>query len=284
MTISNLPATVIVALSMCSIASAQSIGSDDFEGATLGAMPDCPWLDVGLIDLTPPNPPTPSSIVQTVTDAFGRTTKALHIVESIAPTQGIYALVPVSSTYSVSADVRIDQYSNNALTFTSDWAMQVGVGKLDGTIDLAGTPQVGIYASSLSQGWRLYAVGASYIAGDDVDLNVAATIGVWYHLQVDLVAATGELRSRIWDKASDTLLVDQTNVVAAWTPADGIFDRLMIIDGELSEGTTIANLATVDNVEFSAAPPIPPGPQGDINGDGVVNGADLGLLLANWTK
>ncbi|MDZ4828995.1 MAG: hypothetical protein SGJ09_02200 [Phycisphaerae bacterium] len=283
MRFNRLSSASLVALAFCSVAGAQSIGTDDFQAAVLGALPACPWRDVGLVDITLPNPPDPSAVVITTTDAFGAMTQALHIVDSIAPSQGIYALVPVSSEYSVAADVRVDRYSDNSRFPAGDWAMEVGIGKLDGTLDLAFTPQVGIYASSLTHGWRLYAVGTSYTASADIDLELPATIGVWYRVQVDLVAATGSVRSRVWNKATDELLVDRIDVVPLWTPADGIFDRLMVLDGETSEATTISNLATVDNVVFNSAPPIPPGPLGDLNGDGAVNAADLAILLGSWT-
>ncbi|MFO0875480.1 MAG: hypothetical protein U0575_16135 [Phycisphaerales bacterium] len=265
-------------------AAAQAIGSDDFESSTLGALPSCPWRDAGLLDPELPNPPDPSAIVEVVTGALGRSTNAMRTVDALAPSQGVYALVPVSSTYSLTAEIRVDRYSDNASGFTADWPMQIGVGKLDGTTDLAFTPQVGIYASSMSQGWRLYALGASYGSFLDLDLEVPATVGTWYRVRVDLVAATGVVRSRVWLGASDRLLVDRTDTVPGWAPSDGIFDRVMLIDGELSKGVTVSNLATVDNVVFEAAAPIPPGPLGDLNGDGIVDGADLGLLLANWSK
>ncbi len=277
------PVATAAALALSSLAGAQSIGSDDFEAATLGALPDCPWLDVGLIDPTLPDPPNPSAIVANVAGPSGRSSKALQTVDAIAPTQGLYALVPVSSVYTVVADLRVDRYSDAAAFTTSDWAIQIGVGKLDGSTDLAFTPQVGIYASSLTQGWRLYADGAGSVAFADIDLELPATLGTWYRVEVVLTAATGSVRSRIWDAATDTLLVDRTDVVEGWSPSDGVFDRLMVIDGELSAGVTISNAATVDNVIFNATPATPPGPQGDLNGDGIVDGADLGILLANWT-
>lgn len=264
-------------------ASAQSIGSDDFQGGVLGSLPLCPWLDAGLVDITVPNPPNPSAVIIATTDAAGAPTQALHTVDSIAPSQGIYALVPVSSAYSVAADVRIERFSDNSLAPPQDWAMQVGVGKLDGTTDLAFTPQVGIYAAAQTHSWRLYAVGAGYVASLELDLRVPAELNVWYRVQVDLVAASGQIRSRIWNKATDALLVDRTDIVPQWTPADGVFDRLMVIDGELSPKVTVSNLATVDNVVFTAAPPIPPGPAGDINGDGKVDAIDLAILLGNWS-
>jgi hypothetical protein len=264
-------------------AAAQSIGSDDFEGGAIGSLPLCPWLDVALVDPTPPNPPSPSASVVSTLGPSGRSTQALSTVDAIAPSQGIYALVPVSSVYSVSADVRVDRFSDNPVAPTQDWAMQIGVGKLDGSTDLAFTPQVGIYASAFTQSWRLYAVGNSYLAAADIELGVTVEIGVWYRVQVDLIAATGEARSRVWNAATDTLLVDQTDTIPLWTPADGIFDRLMVMDGEVGGDATISNLATVDNVAFSSAPAKTPGPQGDLNGDLKVDAADLAILLGNWT-
>lgn len=275
--------STVCLLACTAAASAQSIGSDDFEGGIIGSLPLCPWLDAGLIDPTLPNPPSPSAVILATAGAGGRPTQSLHIVDSIAPSQGIYALVPVSSVYSVGADVRIERFSNNSRSATQDWPMQIGVGKLDGATDLAYTPQVGIYAASLTQGWRLYAVGAGYVATADVDLRIPAELDVWYRVQVDLTAATGEVRSRIWNLDTKTLLTDRVDVIPGWSPSDGIFDRLMVIDGETTPETTIANLATVDNVTFSAAPTIPPGPAGDLNGDGSVNAADLAILLGNWS-
>ncbi|MDZ4754780.1 MAG: hypothetical protein SGJ11_09815 [Phycisphaerae bacterium] len=280
----SLTSACLAAFILTTSASAQSIGSDDFQEGVLGSLPLCPWLDIGLVDPTPPNPPSPSAAIVNTTDAFGVRTQGLGIVDSIAPSQGIYALVPVSSAYSVAADIRVDRYSDNSESPTQDWAMQIGVGKLDGTTDLAFTPQVGIYASALTQGWRLYGVGNSYLAVADIDLGVAAELGVWYRVQVDLIAATGQVRSQIWNQASETLLVDRVDGIPGWTPNDGVYDRLMIMDGETSEATTISNLATVDNVVFSSSPPTPPGPTGDLNGDGVVNAADLAILLGNWSQ
>lgn len=268
---------------VASSAAAQSIGSDDFESGAIGSLPLCPWFDVALIDPTPPNPPSPSASIVSTLGSSGRATQALSIGDAIAPSQGIYALVPVSSVYSVRADVRVDRFSDNPTFSTLDWAMQIGVGKLDGSTDLAFTPQVGIYASAFTQSWRLYAVGNSYISGADIELGVPVEIGVWYRVQVDLAAGTGEARSRIWNAGTGTLLVDQTDVIPLWTPADGIFDRLMLMDGETGGTATISNLAMVDNVEFSSTPAQTPGPQGDLNGDLKVDAADLAILLGNWT-
>jgi hypothetical protein len=255
---------------------------EDFEAYARGSFPDCPWLDAGLVDPTPPDPPDPSVTVEGTTNADGRPTQALALVDSIAPSQGIYALIPIGAAYTVSADVRVDRFSDNASNFTSDWPMQVGVGGLIGQTDLAFTPQVGIYASSFSQGWRLFASGAAF-AFEDIDLNAPVVLGQWYHLDMTLTAATGAVHCVITEMPSGTVVADQTDVVKGWTPQDGVFDRVVAFDGELTKGTTVSNLAVIDNLTFETTPPSPPGPNGDLDGDGDVDGADLGILLLNWT-
>jgi hypothetical protein len=263
-------------------AGAQTFAGDDFETVPSSSFPNCPWLDVGLINLERPNPPIPSALVESVVTTRGVHTQALKTIPAIAQTQGAYLLIPVSSVYTVAADVRIDQFSDNSAFETSDWPMQVGVGKLEGDTNLAFTPQVGIYVASRTQGWRFYADGVGE-AFADVDLEAVAEIGVWYHVEMEFNAVTGSAHSQITNLVTDTVVVDRTDQIPGWTPQDGVFDRLMLIDGELTPETTIPNIAVVDNVTIETTPANPPGPQGDLDGDGDVDGADLGLLLANWT-
>lgn len=266
----------------CSPSFAQTFSGDDFELGTPGVFANCPWLDVGLVNPDPPNPPIPSATVESVTGSDGDPTLALKTVAAIAQTQGAYALVPVSSVYIVSGDVRVDQFSDNSLFPADDWAMQIGVGKLVGEKDLAFTPQVGIYASALTQGWRLYADG-NLDAFADVDLGASVQLGVWYHVEMTLTVATGQVHSLVQNLATREVVVDRTDTVPDWTPQDGVYDRIMLLDGEISPAVTIPNLAVVDNVAIATQPADPPGPQGDLDGDGDVDGFDLALLLGQWT-
>src|SRR5205823_5360568 len=105
---------------------------------TVGTFPTG-WLDIGAVNPDPPNPPLPSALVVNTTDAFGNPTKALSLVDAIAQSQGIYRVVPLSSVYTSKVDVRIDRYGSVTpdTSTTSDWAMEVGVNRLDGTTDPA---------------------------------------------------------------------------------------------------------------------------------------------------
>src|SRR5215813_6907476 len=102
-----LPALAALGLAVTvSAAQAGPIGtSENFETQTLGAFPTG-WLDVAAIDPTPPNPPLPSAIVVSTTDAHGNPTRALATNDFIAPSQGIYRIVPHSSVYTSKADIR----------------------------------------------------------------------------------------------------------------------------------------------------------------------------------
>ena len=83
---------------------------------------------------------------------------------------------------------------------------------------------------------------------------------------------------KIWNLSSDTLLVDQTTVLAGWTPADGHYNAVAVFDGELSSGLTQANRAVVDNVHVQVGPC-----QFDCgNNDGDVGIVDFLALLAQW--
>lgn len=226
---------------------------EDFESYGLGSFPSPFWQDVGLIDVLPPNPPDPSAIVIDATDAFGNPTQVLSTLDALAPSQGIYHSIDVTDQYFVSADVRIDRFCDVPVSETTDWAMEVGVGQFLTDVDPSITPQVGIYASSFTAGWRLYVVGTD-VAFLDIDLGLPVDLGRWYSVEMDLDAVNGVVTGRIFDTLTGDLLVDQTDVIPDWTPAEGLYDMVNFFDGELSVDNTVSNLAVIDNIYFVPAP------------------------------
>ncbi len=238
--------------------------AEDFESQTVGAFP-INWLDIGLVDPTPPDPPIPSAIVVETTDAFGQPTRALAIADALAPSSGIYRSVPLSSQYESSADVRVDRFSDNSTSPPQDWAMAIGINRLIGSTDPAFIPSVQLYASSLTESWRIFIVTDNAIA--DVELGVPVALGTWYRAEVTLDALAGTLHSRITDIALGMVLLDQVDSIDAldlldgfdeggsWDPlVDGIFDIEGFFDGELSPSATTAALAVVDNIDLSSTP------------------------------
>jgi hypothetical protein len=239
---------VSTALAMSAI-SVPAVG-DDFESYAIGTFPAAEWLDVGLVNPDPPNPPDPSALIAVTDDPLGDPTQVLATLAALAPSQGIYRSVEVRAEYSVSADVRVDRFSDGAEFSGQNWAMQVGLGKLIAGEDPCCGPQCGIFADSFKQSWRVYVAGTKSGFLTEIELGIGVDIGRWYRVAMDLNATTGEVRSRVTDLATMTLLVDVTNPIKGWGPDEGLYDIVCLMDGELAPESKISNLAVVDNTQF----------------------------------
>jgi hypothetical protein len=224
---------------------------DDFEGYALGSFPSPTWSDVGSVQNN--GQTLPSARVVSTTNAFGAATQAVAINDQLGSSRGIYAATDVGRFYSLAADIRVDRYSANSQGTTQDWAMQLtfahsGVGGFDGT------PQAGIYASALTQGWRLFLIGEQNLFAD-IDLGLAAQVGTWYRVSLDADALTGAFHTRIFDVLSNTLLLDNTQTLGGWTPGEAHWDSIAFFGGDLS-GTT-PDQAVVDNVNIASSGTVP---------------------------
>ncbi len=229
---------------------------DNFQSYPVGSFPSPTWLDVGTVDPSPPIAPIPSGSVISTTDAFGHPTKAFEPVSSVASSAGIYQSVPNSNFYTLHANMRVDQYSNAPSSTIEDWAMQLTFAQVLSNFE--GTPQFGLYASSFTQGWRLYFQGA---AGGfaDIDLGVAAPVGEWFTVGLDLNALTGAYDATITDTATGALLTNSIGLLPGWTAADNTFDSIAFFKGDLSPGDTIGDTAAVTDINVTATVPEPAG-------------------------
>ncbi len=221
---------------------------DNFQSYNLGFLPSPLWHDVGTVLPNGRIPPIPSAYVISTTDAHGNLTQAVTTTGALATSKGIWASVPVSNFYSLFADVRVDRYSDAPSSTTADWAMQLSFGQ-NGVYNWASTPQVGLYASSLTQEWRLYA--ATNSVGFDISLGVAANVGTWYTVSQTFDGTNGVFHSQIWNATSGTQLLDTFNTLTGWNPADSNFDAFAFFGGDLSAGDTYGNIGVVDNVNVS---------------------------------
>ncbi len=237
-------------LTLLALGSASATGiSDNFESYAVGTFPSPTWLDVGSV-FPGPGEPVPSATVVATTNAFGNPTQALAIANAVSYSRGIYAPVAIGSQYSLDADIRVDQYSNAPAFTSSDWAMQLTFAEA-GVDNFAFTPQAGIYASSLTGGWRLFLIGGP---GADIDLGVPANIGTWYNVSLQFDVATATFHSVIVNVLTGAVLVDQYNTIAGLTPAEAQYNSIAFFGGETSTGDTVADLAVVDNVNISSSP------------------------------
>lgn len=227
---------------------------DSFQGYAVGSFPSPAWQDVGLVDPSPPIAPVPSGTIIETTNAFGQPTKAFEPVSSVASSAGIFQSVPVSAFYTLSANIRVDQYSNAPEATVDDWAMQLTFAQ-EG-VNFAYAPQFGLYASSLTQDWRLYFDGAA-TGSADIDLGVAAPVGEWFTVSLSLDALNGAYDAIIEDTATGAILTNDIGVLADWTAADDTFDTVAFFKGDLSPGDTIGDTAAVNDVNVTAEVPEP---------------------------
>jgi hypothetical protein len=228
---------------------------ENFESYPVGSFPAPTWQDVGAVDPTPPISPLPSGDVVVTTDAFGNPTQAFSTVSALASSAGIFQDVATSSFYTLHADIRVDQYSDKPASTFEDWAMQLTFAQK--AINFAVTPQVGIYASSFNQGWRLFFIGADS-GSADIDLGVPAPVGEWFSVGLNLNALTGGYDATIADTLTGAILTHDTGVLPDWTAADNVFDTVAFFKGDLSVGDTIGDVGVVDNINVTASVPEPP--------------------------
>lgn len=259
-------------------AAGQTVISDDFESYTIGEFPAPDWLDVAEVP-DPPLAPVLSCVVETTTGPDGQPTQVVSTIEFLGASQGFYRFVPLSTRYIVSADVRVDRFVDRPNNEVSDWTWEVGVGQFVPGEDFCCTPQVGIYGSAFTRGWRLFVVGTNGVYAD-IDLDVPVDLGRWYHVEMDLDARNGVVRSRISDAATGEQLRDRLDVIDGWTEADGRFDLVNFFEADYGVDATESNLCVIDNVKA-----IVYGDRcrADFNGDGDVNTLDVLSFLNAWT-
>ena len=260
----QLSVAVIIAASGSAVSAASL--SDDFESYALGTFPSAKWLDAALpFPVASPfvNAAAPSASVVATTDAFGTATQALQTVDALGVSKGIYAAVPLSSNYSLAADIRTLRFANSDPAFVApagDWSMELTFSQT-GVANFSVAPQAGLYASSLTHTWRFFLIGSNGGPLDDVDLGVAASVDNWYTVSLDIDAAGGSFHSVIRDTRTDKLLVDLTKSYPSWHANYAAFDSISFFGGEIGAfdpaeagSTTIAAIAQVDNINISAVP------------------------------
>ena len=123
-------------------------------------------------------------------------------------------------------------------------------------VNFAVAPEFGLYASSLTQDWRLYFLGAAS-GYADIDLGVAAPVGEWFTVELSLDATDGAYDAIITDTATAQVLTNSIGVLPDWTGADDVFDSVAFFKGDLSPGDTIGDTAAVNDVNVTATVPEP---------------------------
>ncbi|MCC6678469.1 MAG: hypothetical protein IT436_15145 [Phycisphaerales bacterium] len=249
----NVVSTLAVGVCCACAVAARADISDDFESYSIGSFP-FHWQDVGFRDLAHGgSSAVPSVTVQSTIGPFGTPTQVARTIDSDQG-NGLFIELAHSPIYTMSGDFRVEQYQEGATATVSSWAVQIGFVDTTSPDTFATIPQVGPYACAQTGGWRLFAIYQDpSLSGVDMDLGVSATPGVWYHLDVSLVVATGVFHTRILDALSGTVLADRDDVLPDWRPEFGAYNGEAIFDGE--EFSAVGNnIASFDNINVVPAP------------------------------
>jgi hypothetical protein len=226
--------------------------TDDFESYAVGSFPSAGWGDVRSVAL--PHAPLPSATVVDTTDAFGASTQALQTVDAAAASRGAFRPIAPAANHQLSADVRVDRFgpSSAGATPITSWPLLLGVAEVLPGSDLCCFPtaQVGLYVSTLTHGFRLFSTdGAGQ--SSDIELGASAALDTWYHVELELEVATGTVHSRVSDVLGGTTLVDQSNLIPGWTPAQ--FDVVTFFGGELA-AADVTGIGTLDRIAYAPVP------------------------------
>ena len=153
----------------------------------------------------------------------------------------------------ISTDARIDQFSDNSAFATDDWAIDIALVQIQGTTDFAFLPQMGIFVSALTGTWQSFVIGTDGAIFIE-DFFIPALLDTWYRVDLTMDTLNGSMTSLITDIALGTTLLNRTDMIAGWTPADGLFDAVAFYGGELTPETTQGNIAIFDNIVVNTVP------------------------------
>ncbi|MEO0630503.1 MAG: hypothetical protein AAFY46_07210 [Planctomycetota bacterium] len=232
-------------------ASQQVLLDDGFESYQVGSLPSGPWADAtSRIDA--PTVPSPSATVIGTTDAFGNPTQALQTVDAIGTSSGVLAeFAPVRASR-VTADVRIDQFTDVRRGAT--WSAAVGFLQDTGTDDFNTGPQAVVYAAIGAPTYRVFVLND----GNSFDFEIpgaSIVLDSWVTIDIAMDAVTGSVDASVIDPVSGTVLGSVARTFANWSTADAQYDAVAFFDGEYNTvGGTQGGQATLDNFVHTVVP------------------------------
>lgn len=224
---------------------------DSFEGYGLGGLPGGPWSDT-TSRIAAPTVASPTATIIDTTDAFGNPTRAVQTVDAIGTSSGILSDFSPVNASRVTADVRIDQFTDVRRGAT--WSAAVGFLQDTGTDDFNTGPQAVVYAPIGAPEYRVFVLNDGNffdfaIPGADIVLDS------WVTIDIAMNAAAGSVQASVSDPVTGRVLGDVTRTFDTWSPADAQYDAVAFFDGEYNTvGGTQGGQATLDNFAHTVIP------------------------------
>lgn len=181
-------------------------------------------------------------------------------LEGLLPGPG----APAKITVGRDADIRTGAVKGTSSTVRKDWAPKFkegGVDKPFGVEALLGDTYMWVNPPTLYGDFgstNTWPIGFTLGSGDDDCITLHFPPGTQF-----------ELLDR-----SQSFEIDTLRVCPGWAPSDDLIDRVFITASDFDTFTITDAVVTLP----TAPTPCP----GDIDGGGVVDGADLGVLLGSW--
>lgn len=124
-----------------------------------------------------------------------------------------------------------------------------------------------------SQNGAVSLLNGGYLPANRVATSASVALGTWNTFTYRWKPSTGQ----------GELLINGTSVATHVTSQTGstVFTSSLLAATDAAPGTSNA-FGYFDDLAIRAVPDAPPPCRPDLNGDGVVDGADLGLLLGAW--
>ncbi|MEM9661603.1 MAG: hypothetical protein AAF937_04765 [Planctomycetota bacterium] len=224
---------------------------DPFEAYGVGSLPGGPWGDVSS-RIVSPTVASPTAAVIETTDAFGLPTRAIQTVDSIGTSSGVLSGFSPVNASRVTADVRIDQFTNVRRGAT--WSAAVGFLQDTGSDDFNTGPQAVVYAAVGAPEYRVFVKND----GNSFDFAIpgaAVTLDSWVTIDIAMDAAAGSVVASVSDPVSGQTLGEVGRTFDDWSPAAAQYDAVAFFDGEYNAvGGTQGGLATLDNVVHTVIP------------------------------
>ncbi len=222
---------------------------ESFEDVLVGEQPGAPWLDI--VDrIDDPSVPSPTAAVIDTVGADGEPTRALQFQDAIGTSQGIFAEVDPADHHRVTANIRVDQYTDAADGMA--WPIAVGLAQSGMGGDPSDDPHA--LVTVLADGsWHLRILNGRSDA-PELDMTLLfpeVELDRWYQVSLEAETATGSFHVELHDPATGDLLGEQVALAPVWDDNYAAYDAIAFFDGEYGvRGGTQGGQATVDDIAY----------------------------------
>ncbi|WP_353779655.1 hypothetical protein [Winogradskyella sp. 3972H.M.0a.05] len=209
------------------------------------------WNDVTQISI-PKTAPSPSvNLID-----LSKSNKAIQLKHTVSTSCGMYKAISSVGDYSLTSDIRIDNWSNSSRPFFTDWAIALGFFNIVEGWDFNGAPQITFVAQPVSNNLVLYALRSDAKPNEFFNLEFPERLEkhVWYTFSITLENKTGKVTTKVIEKSSKKIIHEAITQIPNWnSEKSGNYQNYGFWDGEYNTDATSGNQVTIDNIKFKTS-------------------------------